>query len=447
MYAPVTSWKFIRLLLNLIVSCGWLSKQIDYVLAFPQAPIERELYMRIPKGFEIESGNSSDYVLKVHRNVYGQCQASRVWYQYLRNKLVNELKFVPSKIDECIFYRGRTVYMLYTDDSILAGPCQKEIEQIVQDLKKAKLNVTDEGDIQDFLGVNIKKQKDGKILLTQPHLVDQILEDLNMTQDNVKCKSTPAMVSQLLKRDENGEEFDNSFHYRSIIGKLHYLEKGTRSDISYVTHQCARFAHAPKQSHAKAIRWIARYLKGSRDKGLIIDPNKSKGLEVYVDADFSGNWDPKAPEMDRDTARSRHGYIIMYQGCPILWKSQLQTEICLSSTESEYVGLSYSLREVIPIMEVMKEMKRHKFKISHTIPKLHCKVFEDNSGALEMANNYKYRPRTKHLNIKYHHFRDYVERGEITVHKIDTSDQLADYLTKPVSQEILEKLRPQVMGW
>ena len=137
----------------------------------------------------------------------------------------------------------------------------------------------------------------------------------------------------------------------------------------------------------------------------------------------------------------------MYENCPILWKSQLQTEVCLSSTESEYVGLSYALREVIPIKEVMKEMRKLKLGISQTKPTIHCKVFEDNSGALKMTRVHKYRPRTKHLNIKYHHFRNYVNHGEISVHKIDTKDQLADYLTKPVSQEILQHLRPKVMGW
>ena len=125
----------------------------------------------------------------------------------------------------------------------------------------------------------------------------------------------------------------------------------------------------------------------------------------------------------------------------------MQTEICMSSTESEYVGLSYALREVIPIIELMKELKKRKYKVTSVIPKVHCKVFEDNSGALEMANVHKYRPRTKHLNVKLHHFRDYVSRGEISIHKIDTTDQLADYLTKPVTQEILDHLRPQVMGW
>jgi hypothetical protein len=119
----------------------------------------------------------------------------------------------------------------------------------------------------------------------------------------------------------------------------------------------------------------------------------------------------------------------------------------MSSTESEYVGLSYALREVIPIIELMKELKKRKYNVATVIPKVHCKVFEDNSGALEMAKVHKYRPRTKHLNVKFHHFRDYVSRGEISIHKIDTSDQLADYLTKPVTQEILDHLRSQVMGW
>ena len=55
------------------------------------------------------------------------------------------------------------------------------------------------------------------------------------------------------------------------------------------------------------------------------------GLEIYVDADFACNWDKEEAFNDRDTARSRHGYFIMYVGCPIVWKSQLQTEIALSS--------------------------------------------------------------------------------------------------------------------
>ena len=137
----------------------------------------------------------------------------------------------------------------------------------------------------------------------------------------------------------------------------------------------------------------------------------------------------------------------MYKGCPMSWKSQLQTEICLSSTEAEYTGLSYALREVIPIMQLLEEIKSNGFPIGSTIPKVKCNVYEDNSGALEIAKTHKYRPRTKHLNVKLHHFRDYVSRGKIFINHISSQNQLADYLTKPVNKDILNYLRKTVMGW
>lgn len=78
---------------------------------------------------------------------------------------------------------------------------------------------------------------------------------------------------------------------------------------------------------------------------------------MYVDAEFSGTWDAKEALNDRETARSRYGYIISYVRCPILWKSQLQIKVSLSSTEIKYTGLSHSLREASPIMELLNEMK------------------------------------------------------------------------------------------
>ena len=176
-------------------------------------------------------------------------------------------------------------------------------------------------------------------------------------------------------------------------------------------------------------------------------PKPNKGLEVHVDADFAGNWDAKEC-LDPDTARSRHGYFIFYEGCPILHKSQLQGEIALSSTESEYNGLSYALRDAIPIIELLKEMKKEGFDVTGAKAKVHCKVFEDNSGALEMAKTHKFRPRTKHLNVKLHHFRRYVdETKEITIHEINTKDQPADMLTKPLNWEDLNRHRRFAMNW
>jgi hypothetical protein len=445
-YAPVASWNSIRTLLIMSALHEWHTRQIDYVLAFPQAPVEREIYMEIPRGFKVEHANTKDYVLQLHRNVYGQRQSSRVWNKFLSDILINKVGFKQSTIDECVFYKGSVMYVLYTDDSILAGPNLSEIDQAIKDIQAAKLDITIEGDLQDFLGINIEKKQDGSIHLTQPHLIDQIINDLKLPT-NTNPKAIPAPSSKLLSRHTESKPFDGSFNYRSIIGKLNYLEKGSRPDIAYIVHQCARFSQNPKAEHGEAVRWIVKYLMGTRDKGVILKPDGGRGLEVFVDADFAGNWDPEEYE-DRDTARSRHGYIIMYAGCPILWKSQLQTEVALSSTESEYTGLSYALRDAIPIMNLFKEMMAVGMSIKSSRAKVHCKVFEDNSGALEIARVAKFRPRTKHLNCRLHHFRSYVDdTKEITIHKIDTHAQPADFLTKPLNEETLEKLRPLVMGW
>jgi hypothetical protein len=450
-YAPVAGWTSVRLLLALVLLNNWYTVQLDYVLAYPQAPVERDLYMLLPKGFSIQGvDNPKDYVLHIHRNIYGQKQAGRVWFQYLLKKL-ESVGFEQSKHDECVFFKDQMMYVLYTDDSILAGPDQKEIEQAVQQMKEVGLDITIEGDLTDFLGVNIDRHEDdGMIHLTQPHLIHQILKDLRYDTDDITIKTTPGASSRLLSRHCNSLPFDNSFHYRSVIGKINYLERGCRPDISYMTHQCARFSSEPKVEHGKAIRWLARYLKGTDTKGLILKPDRNKSLEVYVDSDFAGNWDRELAGEDEATARSRHGYIIYFAGMPIVWKSQLQQEIALSSTEAEITGLSYALREAIPIIELLKEIRSHghiRDTPSSHMTKVHCKVFEDNSGAIEIAKFPKYRPRTKHLNIRLFHFRGYVDRSEITIHKIKSEDQPADVLTKPLSDNLFIKHRKRINGW
>ncbi len=93
------------------------------------------------------------------------------------------------------------------------------------------------------------------------------------------------------------------------------------------------------------------------------------------------------------------GCIITYAGCPMHWTSKMQTEIALSTTEAEYIALSQSMREVLPIMWLLEEAKQHGVPVLNARPKVHCKVFEDNAGAIEIANVPKMRPRIKHLQM------------------------------------------------
>jgi hypothetical protein len=445
-YAPVVSWPIVRYILTLALTQKWSIKQIDFVLAYTQASAETDMYMKVPKGFQFDSDNPDDYVLKIKKNYYGQKQAGRVWNTHLTHKLI-EAGFTQSKQDDCLFYHGNAVYVLYTDDSLLTGPDDAELNRVIKKMQEVGLNITYEEGVDDFLGVNIDIRDDGSIHLTQPHLIDSILDDLHLAGEGIATKNTPSAITRILWRHLDSDPFDGHFHYRSAIGKLNYLEKSTRPDIAYAAHQCARFSQDPRVPHGKAVKWIGRYLRATRDKGLILRADPSKAFEVYADADFCGNFNKTEPATDPDTARSRTGYVIFYGGCPIYWRSTLQQEIALSTTEAEIISLSQALKTTIPLMEITKEMQRYGFSILSTRPTIHCKLFEDNSGAVELATRKKVRPRTRYMNVKWFHFRHYYDRGELSILPCDTANMTADYLTKPLDQDAFERHRFAVNGW
>ena len=107
-YAPVALWMSIRLLLSFVVAFGWHKQQVDYVAAYTQAPIDRDMYMEFPRGLTVPGGvDRKAFVLKLHRNLYGQKQARRVWYKYLCKQLLTKAGFVQCKHDECLFFRGK----------------------------------------------------------------------------------------------------------------------------------------------------------------------------------------------------------------------------------------------------------------------------------------------------------------------------------------------------
>jgi hypothetical protein len=98
-------------------------------------------------------------------------------------------------------------------------------------------------------------------------------------------------------------------------------------------------------------------------------------------------------------------------------------------------------------MWLLEEAQKKGIKVSAKPCKVHCKVFEDNEGAIEIAKVPKMRPRTKHLNIKYHHFREEVKKGTVNIYHVTTGEQMADMLTKPLDEILFEKHRKKMMGW
>jgi hypothetical protein len=111
------------------------------------------------------------------------------------------------------------------------------------------------------------------------------------------------------------------------------------------------------------------------------------------------------------------------------------------------VGLSESLRVAIVMMNLLNEMKALGITISKTTPTVFCKLFKDSAGAIHLAKVPKMRPRTRHINQEYHHFLEWVKLGLIDVLPINTLEQPADLLTKPLDLSSFVKFRLAIMGW
>lgn len=452
-YVPALSWTTIRLFLILSVLNGWHTRQLDWVLAYPQADIPRPTFMELPKGVTIPGLDRRKHCFRVKKNVYGGKDSGRTWFIHL-TKGLKKLGFEPFINDECVFVRGTTVLLIYTDDCIaIDKESQDNIDQVIKELGTL-FTVEDEGTLEDYLGVRVTRNSDGTITFTQPHLINSILHDLGFTHadgtvkgpNKPKDKPLPYLVTRLIGPDPDGQAFAYSWSFRSVIGKLNFLEKSTRPDISYCTHMCARFMSDPMHSHGEAVKRIGRYLLATRDKGYTISPTSDLNFECYVDADYAGNWDKRIAATDPNTAKSRHGYVVKYAGAPLYWASKLQTMFALSTAESEMIGLSDATRFVKSTMLLLDEVNERFTSVSST-PTVHCNVYEDNSAALEIAKTPKMRPRTRQLNNIYHHFRGEVANGRIKLQAIPTQLQQADFLTKACDYDTFCQHRKSVMGW
>ena len=168
-------------------------------------------------------------------------------------------------------------------------------------------------------------------------------------------------------------------------------------------------------------------------------------LNCFVDADFAGLWSSEDPQ-DPVCVKSRAGFVLTFGGCPLIWCSKLQTEVALSTTEAEYIALSQSMRELLPMRRLIKEVGTE-LNLAFVQPALiHTTVFEDNNGAIILATGTKITPRTKHLAVKWHFFRDKIgtEQG-ILLEKICSLLQLADILTKGLALKQFQFLRKFLM--
>jgi Reverse transcriptase (RNA-dependent DNA polymerase) len=444
-YSPVVSWSTVRMMLCLSLSQDLCSKQVDFSNAFVQAELgsDEHIYVAVPKGFAFGGSEDEETVLKLRRSLYGLVQAPLYWGNHLKDALEKEgLK--QSVSDQCMFIGDDMVVLTYVDDVLFFGKSTKKIEAKIKALEMRGFKLTVEEDVYAFLGVEVTRLPSGEIELKQSGLIAKVLLTCGMTDCNTKatpCNQEP------LGTNLNGEPVSGRFDYASAVGMLMYLCSNTRPDIQYAVHQCARFTHFPKKSHEDAIARICRYLQGTKEKGLRFKPDDELKLDCYVDADFAGLYNVEDVQ-DPVCVKSRTGFCLTLGSCPLIWVSKLQTEVAMSTTEAEYIALSQSMRELIPMRRLLKEAGIA-LKLDLGKPAiLHSTVFEDNNGALSLALSPKITPRTKHIAVKYHHFRTSVgvDKG-IILEKIDTALQKADIFTKGLSADKHQAIRKLLMGW
>lgn len=442
-FAPVVSWTTVRLMLILSVVLGLATTQVDYTAAFVQAelPDSEEVYVEMPRGFK-ESGK----VLRLRRALYGLKQSPKTWFEYLRAKLVDECGFEQSPNDPCLFHTGTVICVVYVDDCLFFSPTEQGIDDIFVKMRRSELDFNKESDVAGFLGVLLTTREDGSIELTQTGLIDRIISAMGLDAANIVM--TPAEYGGLPK-DLQGAEAQATWNYRSVLGMMLYL-CNTRPEIQFSVSQCARFTAHPKQSHEVALKRIGRYLKGTRERGLVLNPADSLELELFVDADFAGLHGYEDPD-DPSSVKSRTGYVICIAKCPVLWVSRLQTETALSTMMAEYIALSTAMRDLIPLKRIAEELCSHMGLSDDKVGiiRTNTVVHEDNNGALTLAQLSPGRstPTSKFFNVKYHWFREQLGPQQIKIVKVASDEQLGDIFTKGLRKDKFLEMRLKLCGW
>ena len=355
-YAPVVQWTTVRLMLILEVLLGLKSKQGDVTAAFLHADLgeEEEVYVRMPMGFR-----TPGKVLKLRKTLYGLRQSPRAFWKYMVEKM--ELcGMEQSKFDPCLFVGDRVICICYVDDLLFWSRDDKYITELAMQLRELGVDLEQEDDAAGFLGVRLERNEDtGKLEMKQSGLIDRVLEALGLDVGTVHGKATPAEKAPLVK-DLEGPAALGNFSYSSVVGMLLYLAGHSRPDIAYAVNCTARYMFCPRKRHEDALKRIGRYLKATRDRGLILDPKPAKngdGFDVlqiddFPDADFAGLYGYEE-NADPASVKSRTGFVIAVAMCPVVWVSKLQTETALSTMEAEIIALAHSCRELFPVLDMV----------------------------------------------------------------------------------------------
>ena len=425
-FAPVVKHVSIRTMLSLVANYDLELEQLDVKTIFLHGTLDEEIYMSQPEGF-VEKGKE-DKVCLLKKSLYGLKQVPRQWNRKF-NSFMKDNKFIRSLSDPCVYIKGEgtsdMVYMLlYVYDMLVASKDKLGIQRLKESLA-AEFEMKDLGAANRILGMDIVRDRNKGILkLSQGRYLEQVLRTFNMSES--KAVTTPLgcqfKLKALTEEESKGEsELMSEVPYASAVGSLMYAMVGSRPDLAHAVGVVSRFMGNPGRKHWEAVKWIFRYVKGTLDFGLTFTKNTEFKVVGYTDADYA---------TDLDRRRSVTGYVFQVGGNTVSWRSGLQHIVALSTTESEYMALTEGFKEALWLKRFVSELGFLQDE---------AKVFSDSQSAIHLAKNGGFHERTKHIDTKLYFIRDVNEAGDVTLHKIHTSANPADLLTKAVPGNKLEK--------
>lgn len=293
------------------------------------------------------------------------------------------------------------------------------MEEVISHLS-TKFEVKNLGDINLCLGMEFKRHQ-GVFSINQRHYILELLERFGMLDAKSVCSPIESGTA-LCKPDTESSEEDAKLSFRELVGALNYLALGTRPDISFAVSYLGQFNNYFDQTHWTAAKRVLRYLKGTMDLGISYCASDAK-LIGYVDADWGNN---------RSDRRSFTGFVFCLNGGPISWESKKQRTVALSSTEAEFMAMTEAVKERLYLRRLFEELGLREL--------MDITIFNDNMGAIKLAENPIFHNRSKHIDLRFHFIREAVNEKLINIRYLDSNSMIADTLTKGLSGCKLKEL-------
>lgn len=420
-YAPVVKLSALRILLSVAITKRMHVHGMDVKNAFLNSKLDHKIYLSQPEGF-VDNTNPN-YVCKLNKALYGLKQSPRQWYNTIKpvlesvgvNSSPSDSGIFSGMVDNALVLMG-----IYVDDLFIA--CESlSVLQSIKDKLSSTFAMKDLGVMKHYLGIDINYEREkGAVTLSQRHFIDEVLKRFSMSQ--CKSSSTPMEAKSMQQPHIDGDSTLSDKPYRKLIGSVMYILLCTRPDISFPVGVLSKFLQSPTNTHWTSAKRILRYLQGTISMSLLFKRGNNLSIVGYCDADWASASDRK----------STTGYCIFVGGNLVSWKSKKQSVVALSSTESEIIAATETMRELLWIRNIVTG-----FDIEVGTPKLFC----DSQPAIAIANTGALNGRSKHMDVKYAFMTDMVSTSQIYLHYIPTADNIADTFTKPLSRSHFETLR------